>query len=309
MGRLPPGWVDSATSEEVLHLLKNDTRREIVREIYRTYDRSSEDPGISFSELYSHVDCPDRGTFNYHLTELHGVFITQTDGRYAPIVGRQKALHELLAWLEMDHEQQGPVETEHVCPECGAQMSATYEQCRLTLSCRNHEDMVPTVWAPVPPGCIREQSLKELADLLPHFQNQWLSRVLAGLCPMCYAPIHVSPLVIRDGGQTIVPVSKVDSSDGRIAFGFDCQQCEVQSAIRVADITLQHPNGQSFLRKRDLDPRHDPLAHLLPTAVAPHVDTGTIASRDPVRLETTLTVAGDSCTFTIDGSGAVLAIE
>ena len=42
---------------------------------------------------------------------------------------------------------------------------------------------------------------------------------------------------------------------------------------------------------------------------APHVDTGAIVARDPVRLEATLAVDGDRRRFTIDGDASVIGIE
>ena len=311
MSPFPPLWQASGAPGEILQLLTNDVRRAIVRELYEAYDTSDPEHGVPFSELYDRIDCPDSGTFTYHLDELQGIFIDRVDAGYVPIVGRRRALQEILAWLDMDYDPDGPVPTDYDCPDCGDPMSVAYEGLYLRLSCDRHDDPGPTVRAQVPPRCVREWRLDELVDLLPGFLRRRTDRILSGICPVCYASIDSDPVLID--GETFEHVSETTpeagAGGGRIAFLFHCRRCDVHTHTRPAAVALRHPEGQSFLRARGTDPLRDPLAYVLPTAAAPHLDTGTIASREPVRLETALAADGDRRTFTIDGDGVVLAVE
>jgi hypothetical protein len=306
MSSFPTLWKESATREEILDLLTNDARRAIVREIYEAYDTGAS--GVPFSELYERVDCPDSGTFNYHLTGLQDVFIDRVESGYVPIVGRRRALQEILAWVEMDYEADGPVATDHACPRCDEPMVATYEDegVYLSLSCDSHGGRPLVVRAQVPPRCVRERGLEEVVDLLPQFVRRRTDLILGGSCPICYARIDPEPVLIE--GKRFSRITETESGQGRIGFLFHCERCEVYTHARLAAVALRHPEGELFLRERGMDPLTDPLVYLSPTAEASHLDTGTIASRDPTRLETTLAVDGDHRTFSIDGNATVVTV-
>lgn len=303
-------WADDFAPEEILSLLQNDTRQEIIQEIYRSFDRHPTRTGISFSELFERVNSPDKGTFNYHLDKLDGEFIKQVDDEYWPVLTWQKALHESLSWLEIEHDQPEPRAMDYNCPLCGEPMKASYSRSRLELRCEaSHEGHAPIVWTHVPPRCGVDRSLAELVDMMPIFLHHRINRLLHETCAGCYAKMEPLLGVVREDGRTVIPIEEAESSDGRIGFLFGCSQCNYGTILRLADIALRHPNGQSFLQERGMNPLEDPLAFVLPTAKAPHVDTGSIVSTDPITLETSLTIDGGQRTFTIDENGSVLSIE
>lgn len=69
---------DDATSQaaDALATVANEHRLAILRELAAAED------SLAFSELRTRVEMSDTGLFNYHLGELCGRFVRQTDGGY-----------------------------------------------------------------------------------------------------------------------------------------------------------------------------------------------------------------------------------
>lgn len=63
-------------------LLGDETRITILRELYRHWRRSPEEPCLPFSTLYERVGGGDSGQFNYHLKRLEDRLVERRTAGY-----------------------------------------------------------------------------------------------------------------------------------------------------------------------------------------------------------------------------------
>lgn len=78
-------------------LLADETRIQILRELYAVRVSDQDSSGLSFSTLRRRVGVSDSGRFNYHLKELSGQLVRKVDGEYSltPVAERLvRALEE-----------------------------------------------------------------------------------------------------------------------------------------------------------------------------------------------------------------------
>ncbi len=73
---------DPAVTADCFDLLSDETRVRIVGALYRQWQRSPDDPCLSFSTLYDRVEAEDSGRFNYHLNRLRDDLVCECDGGY-----------------------------------------------------------------------------------------------------------------------------------------------------------------------------------------------------------------------------------
>jgi len=98
---------------EALETLANEHRIQILRVLAET------DIPLPFSELRRKVGIEDTGKFNYHLTELLGRFVNQTDGGYElSRPGERLVVAATDADLEATATAAESLQAEE-CPVCG----------------------------------------------------------------------------------------------------------------------------------------------------------------------------------------------
>lgn len=109
---------DDATSQaaDALATVANEHRLAILREL-----AAAGDP-LAFSELRTRVGMSDTGLFNYHLGELCGRFVRQTEGGYELGYAGERVV---LAAGDLDPEGAAALadaaDGDGACPVCGEQ--------------------------------------------------------------------------------------------------------------------------------------------------------------------------------------------
>lgn len=298
-------------SGRVLSVLGNATRRGILRELYHAHDGWEASRGLAFSELRDRVDAPDAATFSYHLDRLVGEFVEKVDGRYRPALERVPAVSRVLTWSGLEHEPRGPVDTGYDCDRCDGTLEARYRNQRLCLFCDEGDERHYGAPFPVPYGAACGRELPDLVPIglvLAHHQIECLG---VGACPLCYGVVDAEVWITKGlpgPDPEVLPLAEADNvdDDDGVRFAFTCRRCGDGfgwSFASIARFALHAPEGRAFLRRHDLDPLYVPRVHSL---FAEHLDTGFVASRDPVRLETTLSVGDETLTFTLDEAAAIV---
>lgn len=64
---------------EAFKQLGNETRLAILLVLWDGYEPFASDSSLTFSELYDRVEVADSGNFPYHLDQLTGHFVEETD--------------------------------------------------------------------------------------------------------------------------------------------------------------------------------------------------------------------------------------
>lgn len=102
----------TSRAADALAAVANEHRLAVLREL-----AAADDP-LPFSELRERVGIADTGLFNYHLRELCGRFVRQTDGRYELGHAGERVV---LAAGDLDPEGASALAagTDGACPVCG----------------------------------------------------------------------------------------------------------------------------------------------------------------------------------------------
>lgn len=126
---------ESVDAREAFALLGHEIRLDILLALVEDWAAAHTEPK-SYAELMDAVSLEDSGKFNYHLDQLRGVYVRETDGGYVPTaVYRQILAHRPTEQLELE-----AVSVDCDCPNCGASATLGYERGFVTVTCPDCDD-------------------------------------------------------------------------------------------------------------------------------------------------------------------------
>ncbi|PSP55985.1 hypothetical protein BRC82_03190 [Halobacteriales archaeon QS_1_67_19] len=142
---------DGTDPADAFGLIADETRMTILRALaeapYEEYGGS-----LSFSELRSRADVRDSGKFNYHLQQLVGQFIRETDDGYSLNYAGDLLYRTVVAGFFTDQTDADDVDTDSRCLDCETGLETRYEDTRLHIACpecgREYQDI------PFPPTAV-----------------------------------------------------------------------------------------------------------------------------------------------------------
>ena len=275
---------------DAFSVLGNETRMAILRALAEESGYLHADETVSFSELRRRVGIRDAGKFNYHLDQLRGHFVGQSEAgyrlRYAGMVVVSTALSG--AFNERADTRQAV--SDYGCPTCGRSMMATYEDEFLDLTCSEHDWLFRTA---LPPGAVQGRSMAEIVELALVDSNQYLAKARQGTCPLCWGEMDVN-----------VPESE-DESDGN-SVEYECRRCWMSVTAPVVMFLLDHPAVVSFCYDHGLVTSIGDLNGLTLLELDP---AATVVSEDPYEMCVDIELGGDRLRFTLDEELAVTAVE
>jgi len=275
------------TGGDGFDLLADETRASILRELAAARRESPRDPAVPFSALRERVGVADSGRFNYHLGELTGHFIAETDddGYELSPVGQQAA-SSILAGAYSDPPDRGPVELDEACGRCGDPLEATYEDGVLRVACESDHGFGDAV----SPGVLEDAGLREATRVLDATMRADLSVVRRDACPACLCDLDWR-------FETDLP----DDTPVQAAHVAVCQSCGCQLTLNPGLFVFDHPAVVAAYHDAGVDVRERPLWAIdccLPGA-------GTLVSADPPRVDVAAGPNG-GCRFRLDGTGDVV---
>jgi DNA-binding transcriptional ArsR family regulator len=266
---------DAEAAADAFDALSDPTRVAILRELVSRYHSEDGRP-VGFADLRRAVGVDDPGRFNYHLDTLADRFVTKQESGYTPTVAGLKAMQsaEMGVYTGSPEPESGTVGYD--CPECGASLTATYENHWLSVVCDEHGVQFKTL---VHSSVGREEGLNEVVDYAVREVWRRLDRAADGVCQVCRAP--ALSLSFREGEEVIV---------AELA----CSECYLEEDNAAALFALTHPAALSVLRDRGLDvPREIPFEPL-----EEWVDGGRIVD-DGSAVELTVGDEGDGVTLRV----------
>jgi len=231
---------DGGPSHDAFEVLADETRLGILRTLADHRRDHPEEPGLGFSDLRRAVGVRDSGNFNYHLQQLLGRFVTETDGNYRLAAAGFEVVGAALAGVYDDREDRDPVELADPCPICGGTLTASYEDGLLSVTCPDEHVFQNSL----PPGAIEGRNLDGVVDLLTIRTQQSLELALQGVCPNCYARL----------GWSIDPDAAGDPPE----FRTRCDRCGVFAEVPAGTVNLRHPVVVSFFHDHGIDVRERP---------------------------------------------------
>ena len=302
-----PG-VESPTDPEAAFLtLSNDLRLEILLALW-------EAPGfsLSFAELRKAVGERDSGTFTYHLDELVGHFVGETDEGYELQYPGHRVLDAIQSGVFHQRGRVGPVELDTPCPDCDATLTFAYDADYIgRVGCPDCGERV-LEW-PFDPGGVADRTPREVAAAFDRRTRLVWACALDGVCPFCAGRVdHEIAEGTTDSGLCIGVLEDLDRYDEYFArdhlavVSLDCRRCSFYSFVPVGVVLLTRPHVTGKLWERGLDTRETPLWSL-----GFVVDASAVAVREsgPTVAVTARPPDADPLVALVDGDLSVTLVE
>lgn len=282
--RLPP--------ERAFELVGHETRLGILDAL-----DDAEDP-LAFGELRAHVGAADPGGFNYHLRELTDRFVRQTEAGYQLTPSGRRVVGAVLSGAFTKSMDADAVPVDGVCTICEGDLVAEFEGERVRVLCNDCE-YVSSAPA-VPPAVLEEWP----AEAAPAAAGRWLKRkslsAKLGICPNCDGRLD-RRLCLPDDPAAPDWFEGHVSAATRVA---DCRRCGHWWHAIAEIAILGEPAVVAFHHQHGIDVVETPTWELdwLEHGLA------TVATEDPLRVAVTVTLEGETRTFTVDRDLSVVDV-
>jgi hypothetical protein len=283
-GSVDGGDTDDTEPADAFALVGNETRAEILRVL-------GEDPwvGLSFSELRSRA-APDMdsGQFNYHLQQLVGQFVRQTDDGYEMRPAGATLYRTVRAGTFNRRASVEPFDAGFDCYFCGAAVEASYEDGMFDLSCSGCSHVYSRTMAP--PSAVEGVDPADLLARIDQYNRHNMLAFARGVCPICVNGVEC----------TLMPGEEVwtEGSERFDCFvNHSCDHCGNEHFMTVGLALLYRPELVCFFYERGLDVTSVPHWEL------PFLMTDrdvTIRAEDPWEVALETTYDGDRLALVVD---------
>lgn len=216
---------DPFSPDDAFNVLGNETRLNILHTLAEDGDP------VAFSELRERVGMRDSGQFNYHLNQLVGHFVAQSEDGYALRQPGERVVQAVLSGAVTDEPVIEPTEIDHVCPYCDGACEASYSHGRVELYCtectglygeKTRESVVASKYGylgsiTLPPAGVRDRTVDEVVQAATTWSHLELIAQSCDMCPRCSAMLSHS----------------VDICEGHDSTNGSCDQCGNRHGIHV----------------------------------------------------------------------------
>ncbi|MFB6104916.1 MAG: ArsR family transcriptional regulator [Halobacteriaceae archaeon] len=274
---------DALEPADAFSLVGNETRLAILEALWRL-----EEPA-RFSEIHDHVGTDTSSRFNYHLGQLTGQFVRQTETGYELRTAGRRVVQAVLAGSFTD-DQDRSLAIEDDCVRCGATLEARYSDEMLTIRCpecgHGHGQYS------FPPGGLNGRTDAEVLAAFDQRVRHLHCLAKDGVCPACGGRVDTK---IEEGEPCCLGVE--------IRATHVCDQCnrEVCSAVGLA--LLDQSPVVAFYDDHGITLSEKPYWQL-PWCV--NDDAVTILEEDPTRLQVAITEDDETLTVTLDDDLAIV---
>lgn len=291
--------VQRLSPDDAFTALGNEIRMGILRTL------SQAQTPMSFTELRTQVGMRDPGHFQYHLKQLLGHFIDQTDDGYTLLRAGEQVIMAVLSGVVTDDPEFGPTPTDLTCWYCGGMIEVSYCQERATAHCSQclgvYGDSIKSGertrlgYMYLPPAGIEGRTPAEvyLAALT------WRSRdILAWgnrICPHCSAPLENNVQFCDEHDPSHGLCELCDRRYG-VEFHTRCSNCIFEMNAMFAVYLLANTELREFLLRHGFDsfaPTPDQYAALFPY-------DENVLSTDPFNAQFTFTIDDSAITLEVD---------
>lgn len=312
----------ASRATDAFKLLSNETRLAILLALWESDDPLRTDNSVPFSELFERVGVRDSGNFTYHLDQLAGDFVEQTEDGYELKRAGYRVVEAVLSGAVVDAPVLERTRIDEPCHYCGApSIEMSYREGQLGMYCPRcggtyaessgaGEPSPPSEqerlgYLHLPPAGVESRTPREAL----HASFVWvvgeLGMAVNGVCPRCGAPVENS-LNVCTSHDTVD--EHCDHCDRRYAatVQYRCTNCVyVVGGILGTIRLLPEPDLRTFL----IDHGFDPVA---PSSTrfwkATQVYDEDIRGTDPFEAQFTFTVDGDTLALTVDDDLSVIEI-
>lgn len=189
---------------DAFKLLSNEARLAILLALWEDRDSLRNDNSVPFTELYERVGVSDSGNFTYHLDQLRGHFVKQTDDGYELRRAGYRVVEAVLSGAVVDAPILERTRVDEPCYYCGApSIEVSYREgaigmycpeCRGTYaeSTDTEEKQPPSEqqrlgYMHLPPPGIESRTPREVLRASFIWLVGELGMAVNGVCPRCAA--------------------------------------------------------------------------------------------------------------------------
>jgi len=279
--------------DDAFSVLGNETRVEILRVMAERTGRISEQETLSFSEIYDNVGIGDSGQFNYHLDKLQDHYIQQTDSGYRLSNTGWEVVWAIRAGTFRD-EPEREFDAPGTCYACGdSVLRARVENGWFAVRCGACNVLLTS--NPLPPAVFETRTPDEVISVYDSVVRHRAGLVADRVCLKCCGLMEAT--VIED---------TLEEWDLEAVPRFTCAHCEYWYHPPFGLLLVNHPKVKAFFRERGVDLEEPPFWDI-PVCVDPSFTT--VRSRDPWRVDVTVTENGEQLRVVFDGNAAVHEID
>lgn len=278
---------DGSPPEDAFALVGNGIRADILRAFGDARVEEREAPELTFSEVRARTDVDiDSSQFNYHLQQLVGHYLEETESGYR-MRPEGRLLYQTLRAGTFDRLELGQtIPADFDCYYCGASVEATFEDGTARIQCPDCEYLYDI--AAIPPGGIvdGEPDLERVSEYNHHTHLSFAR----GICPNCGHTVGTSFLDPED-----VPFQGADRHECYIYR--PCDHCGSQLFLSPGEALLADAGLIAFCHDHGLDVLSTPLWELEFAATDRSV---TVESRNPWRISLAVQLDGEALELTMD---------
>ncbi|WP_232703476.1 ArsR/SmtB family transcription factor [Halobacterium wangiae] len=265
----------SEDAEDAFAAVADELRVRILQALW-----DAEDP-LSFSELRDRVDVRDSGRFNYHLGELRGRFVEQTEDGYELRFAGMKLVTALHSGIYTEDVSVGPAPVDGECVVCGGDLEVHYEDERGRVDCVDCEMAV--ISTGVPPAFVDGRE-DDLAAAIDGYVRSTQRKFADGFCPAC-------------SGST---TGRLEDGEHGPQMLYTCDRCGGEFQGLVAAAVVDHTEVVAFYHEHGHDVRDIPVWEL---------DWFDDAGWDGDHAVVTVSLDGDELALTVDENLDVVGSE
>lgn len=220
-------------------LLGSEHRVAILQALLDLHRTGDEYPA-SFSTLRAAADIEVSSQFSYHLSELTGHFLKQTDRGYAFRYAGWNVATAIVAGTYNQRGQSNALSIDGECPLCTSEgLTATYRDEWMQIECS--ACMSQLTRYPFPPGGLANRSPAEFLRIFDRQVRTDVRLARDGICPACTGPM-----------QPALGIENSEKTRGRVA-GYWCERCGNRLYPRLGMLLLEAPVVRKFYRSQDRD--------------------------------------------------------
>jgi ribosomal protein L37E len=288
--------------QQAFSVLGDETRLGILQSLGKA------DGPLLFSELFRQSDCETSANFSYHLDQLKGHFLHESEEGYVLQQAGRRVIEAVLAEAVPETTTVERTTVDWTCFLCGSPVELSYREGHVGIYCsacggtRDHRstttvgrlideaDVLGILDLP-PAGTINRtpEEFLDVAEFWTTLETLALSREI---CPRCSAALDIT-------------VSACEEHEGRdqlcetcgqrfaIVLQHDCTNCIYGVNSPIWTYLFDNLALIEFLIAHDIDPFVDPGIHF-------QALDETVYSTNPLEAELTVMVDGNSISFRVD---------
>ncbi|MFB6195427.1 MAG: winged helix-turn-helix domain-containing protein [Haloplanus sp.] len=290
---------DDLRPDDAFTLLADRTRIKIIRALG---DAST--PGVpetlTFSELRRRADISGSGRFNYHLKQLVGQFVEETDDGYRLSYPGVRVYQAMKAGTFTDCVRIDPFELDETCHVCGAPQEAGYLDSMFRVRCTDDDCGAVFYKYFCPPSSLTERDREGVLRAANERIRREIASMARGVCPWCCG--RMTARVLPTDAE--MPLRDNPAIRHRVLHA--CETCDGALYTRLGGLLVTHPAVVSFFYDHGVDVTQ---RHLWTLPFASSDERTTVTGTDPWRATVQVSCDDDTLQVRLDDEPSVVDVE